>query len=255
MAWVRRDLLAHARGRTTLALALAIALHVLVASRFPPPVIHTRPDIVVVHVQSSIRIIPRVLPTPTPTPNPTSAPLRIGHVEGRRAPKAVIRALAHPHIARTSSTAPPVLHVIAPPVQGAGSGAALAGSPSQGGTGNGNGTSGSGNGSGGNVPCGFVTFQNLPPEESLPDGSVDVRILMTVHFPDGKAVSARLDYPFHYASQAQNPFSLANSASQAPIVMQSPSPAVAASESPLVQYVLAHTTSQGFALLHPCPTP
>jgi hypothetical protein len=68
---------------------------------------------------------------------------------------------------------------------------------------------------------------------------------------DGSEQSVDLDYPFVYDSRADDPFINPS----IPALLQFPPPAKAATEPPLVQYVIAHTTPTGYARLHACPSP
>ena len=238
------------RFRLLLAVIVAITLHAIAAGLFWKPQPPTKEWFQSpCEPQYSVRII-HVKPTPSPTPVPTSAPLRIGRPEGRSAAPARLKTLAAPKVAPPRAIASPALS--GPPVQSAGAGLAHAGSPGNGISGTGSGTSGTGNGSGGNVPCGYVSFQNIPPDRPTPDGGIDVTILMTVHFPDGKAASARLDYPFHYPDEASNPFSAMNMQRAMKITLQRPPADRASSEPALVAYVLSHTNAAGYTLLQPC---
>ena len=120
----------------------------------------------------------------------------------------------------------------------------------------GNGISGNG-AAGGGEPCGFVEFSD--PHGSRFDSRthgfwVDIRL--SVHFPDGRAESLLLDYPWYYASEASNPWSDQNlNDPNFPTTFQSPPPDKLANEPPLVRYVIAHTGPGGYTLLKDCPAP
>ncbi|MHB8461814.1 MAG: hypothetical protein ACYDA1_04145 [Vulcanimicrobiaceae bacterium] len=240
------------RFRLLLAVIVAITLHVIAAGLFwkPQPPAKERLQSPCM-CEYTVRVV-RAKPTPSPTPVPTSAPLRIGRPEGRSAAPARLKTLAAPKITAPKAIASPALS--GPPVQSAGAGLAQAGSPGNGTSGTGSGTSGSGNGSGGNVPCGYVSFQNIPPDHPSPDGGIDVTILMTVHFPDGRAASTQLDYPFHYPDETSNPFSAMNAHRATAMTLQRPPIDRANSEPALVAYVLSHTNAAGYTLLQPCPS-
>jgi hypothetical protein len=115
-------------------------------------------------------------------------------------------------------------------------------------------TSGSG-GAGGNEPCGYVDFSDPHGSHFDPQTRgfwVDIR--MTVHFADGSSQSTLLDYPWYYPSEAANPWSQANLRDPNFLPRFQPPPAAkAAGEPPLVQYVIAHSTSDGLTLLNDCP--
>jgi hypothetical protein len=143
--------------------------------------------------------------------------------------------------------------------QGAGAGnRSGAGSLGNGTAGNGAGNSGSGNGpAAGSEPCGFVEFSD--PHGSRYDPRthgfwVDIR--MSVHFPDGRTESILLDYPWYYTGEASNPWSRGNLNDPGfPTTFQAPPPDKLPNEPPLVQYVIGHSTKEGFTLLRDCPSP
>jgi hypothetical protein len=244
--------------RLALALALSIVVHELIAAFVPgmpgspPPPPRTPLRVTLLRVERR--------PPPTPTPRPLhrlgTAPHPVPLPEGASAPRAVHRRVAAappkpPHVERPRAAWRAVLG-------GSGAGAGTrsgAGSPASGGAGSGAGAAGTGGGgTAGSEPCGYVEFQNVGAPRPNPAGGWDVTIEMTVHFPDGRAASTVLDYPWHYATEAADPWSPQNRADpDTPVTMQTPPPSLRASEPPLVQYVLAHTTPQGYTLLKPCP--
>jgi hypothetical protein len=141
--------------------------------------------------------------------------------------------------------------------QGAGSGTLTggggdsgAGSDSTGGIGGGR------NDGGGAQPCGFVTFSD--PDGSRYDkstGGFYVDIAMTVHFSNGSTSSLVLDYPWFYASESANPWSGRNRDDpNFPTTFQQPPIEKRYAEPPLVAYVMAHTTRDGYTLLKDCPS-
>lgn len=122
--------------------------------------------------------------------------------------------------------------------------------------GNGTGESGSGTGTGGapaaHEPCGFVEFQ--PTDNPIVDkstGRIWEKIEMKVHFPDGSEQSVDLDYPWYYPSKNADPFMPENS--DIPTTFQSPPPDKVSSEPPLVQYVIQHSSADGYTKLRDCP--
>ncbi|HTU82798.1 MAG TPA: hypothetical protein VMF61_11750 [Candidatus Acidoferrales bacterium] len=252
-----------------LAFALSIAIHEVLAGLIPaqpPPQSRTE----TVERATIARIEHRPLPIPPPRPPPRRAVRHarviavtefhaVAHTTtGRQAPKAIV------HHAGAARPKPPKFGQTRPvwdlPVGGRGAGAgngAGAGSVGNGGTGTGAGDTGNGNGAAaGTQPCGFVEFSD--PHGSKYDartGGFWVDIRLTVHFPDGHSESQLLDYPFYYASEALNPWSDRNRSNPAfPTLFQTPPPQDAASEPPLVQYVMAHTTRDGYTLLKDCPS-
>jgi hypothetical protein len=230
--------------------------------RLPAP--PQRPPREIVH---RITIARAVRPTPSPTPKPTPTPIPHTHVIGT--PEPVVA--SHPHAGKaaphspihregSARPAPPVIQqpqtVAALPTGGEATGAGAArnaGSLGDAGNGNANGGEGSGNGGGGTQPCGYVDFSNVGTAKRNPESGEDVTIRMTVHFPDGTSESEVLDYPWHYASAAEDPWSEQNISRPFPTTFQSPPADRIAGESPLVQYVVKHTTPIGTTVLAPCP--
>ncbi len=216
--------------------------------------------------------IERVLPTPAPRPpRPPRRVVTHARVIATIEPRAIVRAPAGVSARReivkragAARPAPPKL-VQTKPVwdvptgaAGAGAGAASgAGSVGAGGNGTGAGTNGAGTGAaGGTEPCGYVEFADVHGSQyDARTGGFWVDISMTVRFPDGHAESTVLDYPFYYPSEAANPWSSANlkNPSYAAIEFQMPPPAKRDAEPALVQYVMAHTTAEGYTKLKPCP--
>jgi hypothetical protein len=85
------------------------------------------------------------------------------------------------------------------------------------------------------------------------DGRVGEYVTLEVHFLDGSTQRVDLDYPFIYNSSSDDPFLKGNE--DIPALLQFPPPDKAASEPPIVQYVIAHTTRHGYTRLHACPSP
>jgi hypothetical protein len=109
----------------------------------------------------------------------------------------------------------------------------------------------------GDEPCGFVEFSD--PHGSQFDrhtGGFWVDIRMSVHFADGSSQSVLLDYPWYYPNEAANPWSDQNLRDpNFPTRFQTPPPNKRDEESPLVQYVMTHSTPEGLTLLRDCPEP
>jgi hypothetical protein len=131
-----------------------------------------------------------------------------------------------------------------------------AGSGTTAGSGTGAGTQGAGSGTPvGAPPCGFVEFSD--PHGSHYDSAtrgfwVDIR--MSVHFADGSSQSTILDYPWYYASEAENPWSDRNLRDpNFPTRFQAPPMDKVADEPQLVRYVMQHSTFDGATLLNDCP--
>lgn len=258
------------RRRLVVAFALAIAIHEVLAGLIPG---HWQPAIAVPaerisHVQI-IALLHRPKPTPRPTPKPVVRTHVIAptHVRARVIDPAKMsqnqhvrrhaqkRAIAH----TVHHLAPVAIHV---PAGGQGAststGKAATGGVGTGGTGTG--TGGNANGLGGapaaNEPCGYVEFVNADGVSKYDPqtGGFFVDIKMIVHFPDHSEQSVLLDYPWYYPSQAANPWSDQNLANaNFPVRFQAPPPDKTASEPPLVQYVIQHSTASGLTLLKDCP--
>ena len=77
---------------------------------------------------------------------------------------------------------------------------------------------------------------------------------MSVHFADGSAQSMLLDYPWYYASEADNPWSDRNLHDpDFPTRFQAPPSDKLDAEPQLVRYVMEHSTADGATLLGDCP--
>ncbi len=211
-----------------------------------------------------MRIEHRVTPTPKPTPKPIVHAKVVAqtnvqpHKISPAAPaekQPVKRVSSARPLIRTKHHSKPVQHV---PMGGHGAGTskvakAETGSVGTGGTGTGE--SGSGQGSGGapaaHEPCGEVDFAPNDNPKTDRTGRIWEYVALIVHFPDGSQQSVDLDYPFFYNSEAEDPFLKGHD--NIPATFQFPPPNQAANEPPLVQYVIQHTTADGYTLLHDCP--
>jgi hypothetical protein len=263
------------RRRLVIGFALAIALHEIVALVFPwhpePAVQPPEPQVTIAKV---VRIEHRPLPTPKPTPRPTPKPtprpivhskiVAPTHVKprvvnpGRPSQHNKVRhiASARPRVHTRFHRKPAPIHV---EMGGHGAGTSTKAKAETGGIGpggTGTGESGNGNGAGGapaaQEPCGYVEFEpNETIVEDQATGRVWEHITMTVHFPDGSQQSVDLGYPWYYPSRAEDPFLPQNS--KLPATFQFPPPDQRDNQSPLVQYVIAHTTTDGYTKLHECP--
>lgn len=257
-----------ARRRLLVAFALAIAIHEIAAGLFPWRQ-HTIPQSPkeVITVAKLTRIEHR--PTPTPKPKPTPQPV----VHAKKIAETHVKPrIVNPgspsqqqHIKRIAQAAPtvqtrfhnkPVRHVVMGG-QGAGTSKkakALSGGAGTGGTGTGE--SGTGTGTGGapaaHEPCGYVEFQ--PTDNPIVDkatGRMWEKIQMTVHFPDNTEQSVDLDYTWYYPSKDADPFMPENNS--VPATFQFPPPEQRDNQPPLVQYVIQHTSPDGYTKLHDCP--
>jgi len=252
------------RRRLVVAFSVALALIEIVAMAIP---LHTytlqTESVARITIAKLTRIEHRVKPTPRPTPKP------IVHVkavaETHVQPKVVNPAApSQQHHIRRIASARPLTHTrfhsrVATthvPTGGHGTGTSTTANAETGGIGpggNGTGESGTGTGTGGapaaQVPCGYVDFSpNGKPTTDPKTGRVWEYVAIVVHFPDGSEQSVDLDYPFYYQSEAQDPFIHEN----IPATFQFPPPNQAPNEPPLVQYVIQHTTADGYTLLHEC---
>ncbi len=211
----------------------------------------------------TLSVLPRATPTPTPPPvvHPAViAPTRVAAPIIDPGKSAQLQPIKH------HGESAPTVHTryhlkpvwdLQTGAQGAGAGKG-SGAGSLGLGGNGNGISGNGNGNGGTnaaEPCGFVEFSN--PHGSIYDkatGGFFVDIRITVHYPDRSVQSLILDYPFYYKSENANPFSDRNAADDTiAVLFQQPPSDKAPNEPALVQYVMQHSTKDGYTRLQDCP--
>lgn len=254
------------RRRLLLAFAFAFAIIEIVVMSIPQ---HTytlqTPPIEKVTIAKLTRIEHRATPKPKPTPKPIVHTKVIAHTQvqpHKVSPAApaekqpVKRVSSARPVVRTKHHSKPVEHV---PMGGHGAGTsktaqAITGSIGTGGTGTGE--SGEGAGSGGaaaaHEPCGEVDFApSGNPTTDTRTGRIWEYVALIVHFPDGSEQSLDLDYPFYYPSEAADPFIKGHE--DVPATFQFPPANQAGSEPPLVQYVIKHTTPDGYTTLHDCP--
>ncbi|MGZ3522686.1 MAG: hypothetical protein ACXVAG_17150 [Vulcanimicrobiaceae bacterium] len=261
------------RRRTIISFALSFALIEIFAGLIPAnwrmrPIEDRE---VVTHVEIA-RLEHRPVPTPVPTPKPTPKPVVRTHVI---APAHIVTKVINPaptsenqHIRRKAQKRPiaRTIYHLAPahihvPTggQGASTSQGIARTGGIGTGGSGTGAGGNGNGTGGapasNEPCGFVEF--IPTGENQYDratGGFFENIRMTVHFPDHSLQSVDLDYPWYYVSDAADPWSEQNLKNpNFPVTFQSPPPNKAGQEPDLVQYVMRHSSADGYTKLKDCP--
>ena len=236
-----------------MALAVALALHEILAALIPSTAPHRAPQEEAISKVS----VTRVTPTPPATPAPRPAPSRVrtaAPVEPQAAPQPRAPALRHDIVRSGAARPKPPKFSNAKPIwdvpaggQGAASGTA---------TGSGTGGGGSGGlGAGGAQPCGYVEFSDPSGSRYDPKtGGYFVEVAMTVHFSDRRSESLLLDYAWFYPNAASNPWSQQNLDDPGfPTRFQSPPPDKRAGEPPLVQYVIAHSTRDGLTLLKSCP--
>ena len=261
------------RRRLVLAIAVALALIEVVTILIPShSYTITQAPKEIITIAKLTRIEHRVVPTPKPKPTPQPI-VRTKVIAETHTKPAIVNPGAPSHAQRIKrvAQAAPVVHTrfhstkrvehVVTGAQGAGtskSAKALTGGVGTGGTGTG--VSGEGQGTGGaplaHEPCGYVDFiATGNPTTDRSTGRVWEYIQMIVHFPDGSQQSIDLDYPWYYASDMQDPWSDYNEKRDpgAPVPFQFPPPSQAAGEPPIVQYVMKHTSSDGFTLLRECP--
>lgn len=243
----------------TLAFAIAVALHEIVAGAIPPSAPQNPPREIVSRARLlHVTHYAIASPTPKPAPQPTftPAPVRSPQIRmpvplARAATRLSARAAVHRSVPRIAKNARPVWDV---GVAAGGTIVAAAGQAARADAG----TAPQGNGGaaqGGPQPCGFVTFSD--PHGSHFDRQtrgfwVDIR--MSVHFADGSSQSMMLDYPWYYPSEAANPWSDENLRDpNFPTRFQAPPAAKLDVEPDLVKYVAQHSTPDGMTLLRNCP--
>lgn len=216
-------------------------------------------------VRITIQHKPKPTPKPTPTPRPKAKPITITKPNPIRAtphpatPAPAARAGLAKSMPKTRYHAKRAVQHIAVAAHngaGAGTGTHGTGRGSVGTTGNGTSTGGIGRGTGGyaagDEPCGFVEFTNInTPKYS--NGAFYQDIRMTVHYGDGTTQAYNLDYQFYYPSEAAFPWSDQNIKNQDyPVNFQFPPADKRASEPPVVQYVMRHSTPDGVTTLKDC---
>lgn len=261
------------RRRLLLVIAAALAIIEVVTILIPSHTVSlTAPPEQIITIAKLTRIEHRVVHTPKPKPTPQpvvhtkviaethAKPTVVNPGSPSRQQKIKRVAQAAPTV-HTRYHSKPVEHI---PTGAQGAGTSNHAKPLNGsvGTGgSGTGQSGEGQGTGGAVqahePCGYVDFiATGNPNVDRSTGRIWEYIQMIVHFPDGSEQSVDLDYPWYYPSDQQDPWSDYNEKlhPNAPVPFQFPPPSQSASEPPLVQYVVQHTSSDGYTLLKPCPT-
>lgn len=257
--------------RLVIALAIALAIHEIMAAAVPLRQATLRDTPVeTISVAKLIKVEHRATPTPRPTPTPVPTPHPVvytRHIAETHTPTPVVNpgaASENQHVRRVASAhamvhthfhTKPVQHVV---MGGHGAGSSLTAKAENGGVGpggNGSGVSGQGQGSGGaptaSEPCGYVEF--LPIDQAHVDpatGRVFENVQVVVHFPGNGEQTQPLDYPFVYSDASQDPFEQSRLPDPK---FQFPPPDLRAGEPDVVQYVMAHTRSDGTTRLQPCP--
>ncbi|BDE07547.1 hypothetical protein WPS_28230 [Vulcanimicrobium alpinum] len=263
------------RTRMIVAVALALALHEIALSLVHGP---TRPRDDESNAPATRIAIetpkptPRPTPTPKPPPKPTIPPTPPPHITPPpRATVAPIQVAGRAKGTPARHRGGGAHHAIAkaahgkhadPNASGSGTGSShgtgSGNAPGVGGGlgGNGAGTGGNGNGAvNANAPCGFVDFEPFA-APTYRDGTAYEPIRAMVTFPDGHTETERFPYKWVYPNGEQNdPWSDTNlRRPPKEIPMQLPPPGTDTSSfPPVLQYILQHTTSDGYTNLQPCP--
>ncbi|MGH7661295.1 MAG: hypothetical protein ACRENA_10335 [Vulcanimicrobiaceae bacterium] len=275
------------RRRLLIALALAVAVHEIVIGaggflRFPEAREPSSPQRVILIERRVAVVTPAPTPTPTAPPRVTPAPKRAvaapratmlartrsGGSRGgpkleihtpklvhHNTPMPVVRATEQPSkklIAQTGSGATPAPGIGSSSGIGTGQGA---GAGSQQGPGGGTGGTGSGS-QNSDAPCGEPLFYGLHAQFNPKDGSFDEAVRVQLRLSNGQTVTGEFHYPWHYASERENPFSpnYGGSPDDA-IPAKLPPPGFDLSKEPLaVQLTLQKTLPNGRTLFQPCPT-
>ena len=133
------------------------------------------------------------------------------------------------------------------------------------GTGTGTGTgagSGSGGGTGGNgsgvanatAPCGSPVFYRVHAQYNRQDGSFDDTIRVQLTLGSGQRLEGVFPYTWHYASEADDPFSQKASADDEGVKAKLPPPGLDSTREPLaVRLTLEKTLPDGRTMFDPCP--
>ena len=238
--------------RLAIAVVCALVLHALAVALIPRQSAIEAPKEAIVARVTLARIArtptPRPSPTPTPLPHNVIAAVPAGlHARVERVKHAGARRPTPPKIVYATPDA-------AIPSGGQGAGAQHgtgAGSLSAT-TGNGSGTgqAGAGNGSGAQL-CGAVDFEAIGEAKFNPDsGFYERKIIATVYYADGSSEKIPLDWPWLYKSEADDPFN----SDTTYVPFQFPPIDQRASEPSAIQYIIAHTRSNGTTTLtDKCP--
>ena len=219
-------------------------------------------------------------PAPIQTPVPSSTPATVQHVAAPRAtmpavhtggskgaPKLQVRTQQIVHhkesrpiwwsamhgsktVASTGTGTQPSLGPGASSGSGTGAGSG-AGSESNAGGGTG------GNGSGvanETAPCGSPVFYRIHAQFNRQDGSFDDTIRVQLTLGDGQRLEGVFPYAWHYASEADDPFSQKTSDDDEGVKAQLPPPGLNSSKEPLaVRLTLEKTRPDGRTDFDPCP--
>ncbi|MBV8150075.1 MAG: hypothetical protein JO101_04910 [Candidatus Eremiobacteraeota bacterium] len=142
---------------------------------------------------------------------------------------------------------------------GAGTGAAGTGEGAGAGseTGAGGGTGGNGSGAiNADMPCGTPIFYGLRAKYNPRNGSFDEDVRVELHLENGEVIKGDFHYPWHYASEQDNPFSPRWTGNPwDAIPAQLPPPGfIVAGEPSAVQLTLKYTLPNGITRLPECPT-
>ena len=221
-------------------------------------------------------------PVPTPTPAPRPTPASVPRVAAPRArqiaihaggskggPKLQVRTqkIVHHKESRPiwwsamhgSKTVASTGTGTAPTPGPGASGGAGTGTGSGAGSGSAPGGGTGGNGSGvaaADAPCGSPVFYGMHAQYDPKNGSFNENVRVELTLGNGQTIDGDFHYPWHYPSEAENPFSPKTQIPQdAPIEAQLPPTGYDVSKEPMaVQLTLKYTTPNGLTLFEPCPT-
>jgi hypothetical protein len=265
--------------RLLFAVACSIAIHEIIigASGF----LRMEQDPVAKDVPVTRIVLELRTPAPTPTPRPRTTPAITASVAAPRAatiavhtggsrssPKLEVHTqkTAHHkeslpvwwaamHGSKTvASTGTGTAATPAPGASGAQGVESGSGSGSESGAGGGSGGTGSGVANA-TAPCGSPVFYRIHAQYNPKDGSFDDTIRVKLILGDGQKLDGVFPYAWHYASEANDPFSQTSSKDDDPGVdAQLPPAGFDSSKEPIaVRLTLAKTLPNGKTLFDACP--
>jgi hypothetical protein len=104
------------------------------------------------------------------------------------------------------------------------------------------------------APCGSPVFFGTHAEYNPKDGSFNENVRVELTLANGETLRGDFHYPWHYPSEAENPFSPKTQVQDEPVPAQTPPPGYDISKEPqAVQLTLKYTTPNGTTLFEPCP--
>ena len=239
------------------------------------------PDPVPKEVAATRIVLETRTPAPTPTPKPRATPALVQSVAAPRARRVAIHTGGSPSTPKLEVRTQKVVHhkeslpswwsAMHGSKTVASTGLAMQTTPGPAasagtGTGSGNGTgsaTGPGGGTGGNgtgvanttAPCGSPVFYRIHAQYNPKDGSFDDTIQVKLTLGNGQVLQGNFPYTWHYASEADDPFSPRTQVSaDDPVDAQLPPPGFDASKEPTaVRLTLEKTLPNGTTLFDRCP--